>query len=269
MDSYVVAYLDLLGSEKKIENDKDYLFFNAVKHLYHDVLSLLDDVDAPHVRVKVFSDNIVFARKVTDNLENKIVNLHQMTCIAAMFQLYALVKCNFMLKGGISLGEFYVDDTMIWGKGLVEAFKLESDKKHFHPTIHIGGYAKDIILTNRNRFPVVSGDNEMFIDYLQMTEVSSDENVALELHRYAVLSIFKTLYAELSNDSDSLSDSLKRKMDFLGSYHNRKCREKNAEHLLIDGTKWLQQFVEADYTMRESGKTKIHFTFGIPQGLND
>ena len=187
MDKYVIAFIDLLGSRKKILNDNNGSYFNQVRGLYNDIILMLNEMDAPNIKSKIFSDNIVFARKITNSNEVKIANLHQMISIAAMFQLYSIIKGNCMVKGGIVFGEFYIDDIMVWSKGLVEAYELESHIEHTSPTIHIDGEAKELILNNREKFPVVSGDDRIFVDYLQMTELDVEDMTVLELHRFAVL----------------------------------------------------------------------------------
>ena len=271
MDKYVVAFIDLLGSRKKIETDKDGAYFKTICKLYNLVLSLIPSIDDQEIKSKIFSDNVVFARKITDDNENKIANLHQMTSLVAAFQLMAIIQANTLLKGGITFGEFYIDENMVWGKGLIEAYDLESDKSHILPTIVLGGEARSVALSNPERLIAVSelADGELFVDYMQLNDKNSKNNALLGFHRFAVLKIFNDIKINAEISGKPMNNSIQAKMSFIGGYHNHWCEKMALTSLCIDEDNWLSQYKDANMKFVASGIKNFTFQFGIPQGRND
>jgi len=113
MDNYVIAYIDLLGSKSKILGANRADFLQIIQNLYKNIMSMFNNFDDGEVKVRIFSDNIIFARKISEESENQILNLIQMTCISAAFQLMSILMSQSMVKGGVVFGEFYIDDTMV------------------------------------------------------------------------------------------------------------------------------------------------------------
>jgi len=235
MDNYVIAFIDLLGSKSKIMNDNDHVFFNQIRHLYTNVASKFDGFDGGHIKMRIYSDNILFARRISDDEENKILNLHQMTCIVAMFQLLStLNRC--MVKGGIVFGEFYIDDIMVWGKGLVDAYSLESDKGHVFPTILLGGDAEKIALKSQERFQMVcaTDSGKLFVDYLQFKDNAISEDVSvLALHRNAISEMFSCVKSDRLHCKKT-SDSILAKLNWLQDYHNKTCKNQKCDDYIVE-----------------------------------
>ena len=216
-EMHVVAYIDFLGSRKKIMKD-DGTYLNQMLSLYENISKIF----APFIediKLRIFSDNIVFARKITDNEENRISNLNNMTSIAAAIQFFAILHSGSLVKGGITFGEFYADNLIVWGKGLVEAYELESDKNHVMPTIVLGGEAKVIAENNLQRLQMVcketSGD--LIIDYMQFKGV---DEIMMNMHRQAINGIASDIFTSGLQEG-SISDSLMLKLKWLNDYHNQ------------------------------------------------
>jgi len=63
MDEYVIAFIDLLGSKSKIMGENSMAFFHQVQKLYLNTMSMFSGFDDGHIKIKIFSDNIIFAKK--------------------------------------------------------------------------------------------------------------------------------------------------------------------------------------------------------------
>lgn len=132
MDEYFVVYLDMLGSEKLILNDDTNLWLNNIDTLYKESISLGilkngrdDHLESPIV--KIFSDNIVYAIKVPDNDEDKQSCLARIYMFVSFFQSSALLYYKWLLRGGMTVGKLYMNETFVWGPALLRAHQLENE----------------------------------------------------------------------------------------------------------------------------------------------
>ena len=127
-EEYVVVFIDILGATKKIIKEQErslnivHVAYNQAlevhKKLYGDENSVLSMPE-----VKIFSDNIVIATKSsTRGVETAFWSA---VVFAALIQIQFLMK-GYLVRGGMTIGDYFIDDTMVWGQALVRAHVLES-----------------------------------------------------------------------------------------------------------------------------------------------
>lgn len=129
---YYFAYMDILGAKKYIESDESENYLNKIQRLYAETIELVksnrQDYYMPKLKLKIFSDNVVFAIPTIEHLgigSNEISSCNIMI-FAAFFQIIAL-KYSLLIRGGISVDDLYIDDDFVYGKALTQAYKLESE----------------------------------------------------------------------------------------------------------------------------------------------
>lgn len=128
-DDYVIAYIDFWGVKKIMENpDESYDFLQIIQFL----LSKTENVaEAIHYQngiksfeIKIFSDNVVIAQKIDETvLGDQIIGIIN---IVWSLQFWALVQFGLFLRGGITIGELFINKDIVWGTGLIEAYKMEN-----------------------------------------------------------------------------------------------------------------------------------------------
>ena len=124
---HVVAFIDVLGAKKKIQQDvNDSL--NIVHETYNEAIDFLSTlysgkIDILRPQIKIFSDNIVVA--VPTDIKGRPAALMSVMIYAGMIQHHFL-QHKYLVRGGISLGDFFVDDVMLWGTALTRAYEIES-----------------------------------------------------------------------------------------------------------------------------------------------
>jgi hypothetical protein len=57
-----------------------------------------------------------------------------LSCAAHFQELAASGSVGWMLRGGITIGQLYIDEIMVWGEALVKAYYLE-DKVALYPRV--------------------------------------------------------------------------------------------------------------------------------------
>lgn len=121
-EEYYIASIDLLGAKELIINDTDDIFLNQIKNIYKSWVKIKEDWQFSRLHVKIFSDNVVIAIK--NAYSDAVDNLLEFVAYMAEHFLC----CGYKPRGGICKGKLYIDETFVWGEGLVKAYLLESVK---------------------------------------------------------------------------------------------------------------------------------------------
>lgn len=144
-DEYIVAYIDLLGVTNKIKSKDSQLAMNKLHNLYTFSVKLTRDVqieENQNIQFKIFSDNIIIAKKLSNQIPQRTQEIRSLLMCAGHFQeLSASDSVGWLLRGGISIGQLFIDDIMVWGEALLKSYYLE-DKVANYPRIIID---KDIV----------------------------------------------------------------------------------------------------------------------------
>lgn len=174
LEEYVVAFIDILGSSKKIKVDGEKSL-NIVHQAYENALisceELYDNESIQNLKpvIKIYSDNIVVAVPTKDN---GIFSAFASVAILSGLIQQEFLKFKYLVRGGISMGDFFADDTMLWGKALLDAYYIESNVSIFpRIVIHPETVSKLKLAINPNRQKWVKQDMDglFFVDYLQET----------------------------------------------------------------------------------------------------
>lgn len=219
-DSYLIAYIDFLGMKDKMKKESSYASLRKLQALLEGVrqkASFIEKINSiDEFEIKVFSDNIVIALQIKkDMLARQIFSLVN---IVSLLQFEALFQFGFPLRGGITIGELYIDDSVVWGTGLIEAYQIE-DKLANYPRVII---SKKVIETYEKQedieldlsaFMRQDTDGYWFVHYL-----IAAPNIKL-------IPVLSNNLAEVVSLCAKEDDRVKQKINWLISYFNNFCRE--------------------------------------------
>jgi len=172
----IVAFIDLLGTSEAIKNDQCGANLNAINSILQAAIDMCSDkhICEAEVKVKSFSDNIVFAMDFTDDLdsEEKIQRIYNILEICAYFQIAAF-QLGISTRGGITIGDFFCNDKFVWGNALLRTYELES-KIAIYPRIivdsNIMPFISKLAIQKNNRYVQTDFDGLIFLDYLSFFE---------------------------------------------------------------------------------------------------
>src|SRR5574344_1168553 len=124
---HIIAYIDFLGTQEKIKNDVDHKHLMFLKSLYDYIeqqvakknKSNQDNHFLKEIKIRSFSDNIVFAVSANATDMQVTCALDEVIIICAEIQLRAL-KEGILTRGGITIGEIFVNKNFAYGKGLLD-----------------------------------------------------------------------------------------------------------------------------------------------------
>ena len=79
---------------------------------------------------------------------------------------------GYLVRGGIAIGDFFVDDIMLWGNALLDAYYIESNVSIYpRIVVHPETVGKLHLAINEKKQKWIKQDNDglFFVDYMQET----------------------------------------------------------------------------------------------------
>ena len=140
-----VCFLDILGFSSMIdEYDEDLTstVLQDIQEAFQNSIQTIETNDntlnkeaLKHLKYQLFSDCVSISIPYFDHEDDFLCNFNLISAFIRGFQLNMMVK-GFFVRGGLSIGSYYSDKHMIFSKGLVNAYLLES-KKAIYPRVLI------------------------------------------------------------------------------------------------------------------------------------
>ncbi len=169
-EKYIVAYIDLLGVTSKIKDpNHEKISMNKLHNLYTFSIDLTRKIAISgnkDIIFKIFSDNIIIAKKITEaTIKDDIYCLF--SCVGHFQELAASDSVGWLLRGGITIGDLFIDDVMVWGNALLRAYELE-DKIAIYPRVIIDDKVIEYISQEDRTYDFIRYDNDgfAFLNYL-------------------------------------------------------------------------------------------------------
>ena len=213
---HVISYIDMLGTTAKIEASDNIQAFLHMKTIYEQMIGVFTEgsMKTENIKIKVFSDNIIIAKETNSSDDAIMLNLNQMIALAASFQFRAMLS-GWPVRGGITIGNLYIDDTFVWGEGLLRAYKLES-KIAINPRIVID--------------PSIE---EKYINGIKLWRKDAGLPIVNYLALCANEETMKGVKNPIIEMLNSASEETIGKIDWLKNDFNRICTERNYTDLII------------------------------------
>lgn len=228
----ILVYLDILGFKDLIQrSSKDEGEVVSIVNLLdlmkeeagYTMLSTKPDGRTVNATETLnFSDLVIRATRL--EVDDDLLRWANMELrLLCWIQCRLATQYGILIRGGICIGDVYMQDELIFGPALVRAYEL-AEKLAIFPRIAIDSQlitdmkAVGLLL---NAFRTVGEDGTHFVDYLYGAYTMPDP-LNMEKDRFRLLWKHKELVEgklkELSNNKD---ERLKQKAKWLGLYHNR------------------------------------------------
>jgi len=245
LKKYFIAYFDVLGYEDYVYSDN-----NSAIHLAQTLRKSIEFINARNKKAeqldkeyaykfRCFSDNFLLCSKYDQDLIESIAWLQ-----------FNLALDNIFVRGSFSFGELHFDKDFVFGKGIINAHKIESKVAIFPRIVVDNTYtaATSTSLSDnddtleRGTVPVEyigqiksDFDGINFIDYLDCAKLKSDighwkfENgfcVELENHK-------KNIVRNIEKYSQGYNPTVLQKYKWLRNYHNNFCSEQGYSDIIV------------------------------------
>jgi len=254
----VVAFIDVLGYEDMVlESETSGHPHDFLVHLRDSLSNAINYLDEtieenkiilhPKLfkkdlyRIRIFTDNIVIGYPVHDDAE---AELGRIFSLLAFFQL-EMVMQGFFLRGAISVSDLFMDDIVVFGNGLIEAYRGERDNAR-DPRIILTNSATEAVkqhltyYANPSHSPqardlFIDADGQYFLNYLETILIAEDEQgpfyEELNKHKLAV---------EACLEKYRNRPPIWSKYAWVANYHNYFCGQSHffSEEHMVDLSKY-------------------------------
>jgi hypothetical protein len=244
-EDYFIAYLDILGYEENVimeDKNNSNTFFNTIKECVKYSEYFVKNSGEIHknaeIQMKIFTDNFFYCTKKDYLTLLNIISFLQST----------FIQKNIFIRGALYHGKLYIDDNFIYGKGVIDAYKIESkiaifpriiiDDTFFKGALEIEKikYPNDVTLekiqTGLNSHYCIDFDNNKYIDYIG--------NIKFTLDAIAPETIGINFNTLLSIHANYICENLKtenkrvlQKYQWCKKYHNDICKKYDYGNLRI------------------------------------
>jgi hypothetical protein len=197
----IVCFMDILGFSEQI-NEYDSDLTSTLLQDIHESFSIAknkllehkfqqNNEAIKHLKYHTFSDNICISIPYFDNENDFLTNFNLLSVYVRGFQLIMMTKGIFM-RGGISIGSYYSDNNIIFSKGLVNAYHLESKKANYPRVIIDNAIISKLFKYDEKRIKFFVLDKTIIFDWeniaflnpfgLAESSVQQMQSVFNELH---------------------------------------------------------------------------------------
>lgn len=224
------AFLDVLGFSARIRESYKNKTANKLLQEFHAIFDkridkLKSEVDKSLLYFKSFSDNVLLAHpRFSEDMESEFGFI---LWSISEYQ-FEMALQGFFIRGGLSVGQLFVDDNSVYGAALIDAYELESmvavnpivvlcdntmrlvDQ---HLTYYHGEWAPQA------RHVLVNADGRYFINYLHECVIETDDGLELDTE---ALGIHRNQIEHALNQY-AKQPSVFAKFSWLAAYHNHFC----------------------------------------------
>lgn len=170
----IVCAIDILGFSQMIDNSCNEGYGNKllreINYLIHKNKQCIVPNKYSHGKIKIFTDNMVVAYPIIGDGEEELDEILENV---SEYQ-FNLALEGLFVRGGVSTGDFYISDDIVFGKALLDAHNIES-KIACYPRIILGkdtikqlqkyiNYYEDA--PQRSKV-LIDTDGQWFLNYLE------------------------------------------------------------------------------------------------------
>ena len=244
MKKYFIAYFYILGFEdivNKGDRFKDLKLLHTIKDIINNsrmMTSYFKKVDnLKEIQFKVFSDNFLYCTE-----ENYIALISLVSCLQSAF-----ITSNLVIRGSLCHGDLLFDNEFLYGKGLIDAYKIESEIAIF-PRIIIDEsflieankitsqiYKKELtyneFLDTFNEYFFIDFDGNKYINYLG---VMDNLNIHNSDNSYEFIDVLKDHAKTIKIGLQSSDKRILQKYQWCRTYHNKICKQYQQDKLIIE-----------------------------------
>lgn len=231
LEDYYICYFDILGYKDFLENNPE-----SHKKFLLDVLlsdgnisSIIRNTTCPvPIQYRTYSDNflIAFEKKHLD--ETEALNL--ISKIVRKIQVVLLMDHKIIVRGGITIGNFFCDDKIVFGSGLIRAVELESKYAKMPRVIIDKECFNEAVVELEKKKVILKDDDYYYVNYFDSTS-------ALELIRGACVDLINKNCKYRSNVKDEFKIQQRartiEKYLWLLMKFNEGCETNNVEDIKI------------------------------------
>jgi hypothetical protein len=280
----IICFLDILGFSEfvnRYDNDITSTFLQEIQESFALArVHLLENKNQynkeaiEHLEYQTFSDNVCISIPYFDNENDFLSNFNILSIYVRGLQMIMMSK-GFFMRGGISIGSYYADNNIIFSKGLINAYKLESEKA-IYPRILVDKVIIEKILNYResqidyfglkqaiifdwenqaflNPIGLINSSIQQFNSIMSEVEQDSEDQFSTLLN-----SLTKTIGKLTTDLLETVSAGEKETLNLIKGYINQYLIENQNNERIYSKYLWLGELLK---WLENEGTEKLKFHF--------
>ncbi|MFI4913186.1 MAG: hypothetical protein ACIAQZ_16120 [Sedimentisphaeraceae bacterium JB056] len=260
VEPHFIAYFDILGYKEAIKDNQNILLRDISKamdriedivrkvNLYmsriYEMSNPNDELELEVIPIgkRVFSDNVLLYAKVTGNDLMKLYHLLGFITTCGIVQQECLLRYGLLIRGSITMGDFYQNETFLFGQSLIRAYELESSIAVYprividKPCIDLFSSCNDessvLLAFNRLKNKAIFNDKDgiAYVNYLgtgQNNKIEFEDR--LERHKEKIVGKIEAVGRTMKELRTS-NDKIFYKLSWIANYHNEFCKKYEMEN---------------------------------------
>ena len=234
IESHYICYFDILGYREYMEENptKHKTFLVNLEAVISKVESLIRyNNNGFDIKYRTYSDNfLIFAKRISPSSDSEM--LKTFSILMRKIQIVLLGEFELLIRGGITIGEFFSNEQIVFGSALVRAYELESTiAKNPRIVIDIDKFELDINALLGKRLISLDFDNCFYVNYIDSYE-------SIMFTRGKIISLVNTKCKYPYNVADGnkilLREKIIEKYIWLLTKFNSQCEQINYPKLCIE-----------------------------------
>jgi hypothetical protein len=230
----LVTYFDILGFRNSIESwpakDIQSILSMMLSHSTHDARLMR----VTRRSLATFSDHVVRTVALDGLNEPEIANAVEFELSQVQLVQANLAAHGVFLRGGITRGPIYIDDSFVFGAGLVEAYELES-KMAKYPRVLIAESLQPVVLAHPDLW-MRADDGLWSVNYLTVGDDVTERLRFVERHAVVLRAALVQAHRP----------DIREKYRWLADMHNRVVHRIRSEDFEASGITQEAVLVELD-----------------------
>jgi hypothetical protein len=245
-EDYFIAYLDILGYEEIVqmeEKNNSNAFLNIVKECVNNseyfVNNLSEINKNAEIQMKIFTDNFFYCTK-----KDYLALLNIISMLQVIF-----IKKNIFIRGALHYGKLYIDENFIYGKGVIDAYKIESEIAIFPRIIIDDTFFQGALEIEKIKYPddatlekirkllnshyCIDFDSNIFIDYLGNLKYALDI-IGREVIGFNFNDLLSIHAKYIRENMNTKNKRIIQKYQWCKKYHNDICKKYNLDSFVME-----------------------------------
>ena len=210
---YYVAYFDVLGYKERFNNGKEVVqdFIDDLCSAIDDTIAVVNDMQSSKIlklaqidfQQRIFSDNVLVCLKKGDTTLEPVRILTFLQTIIDIQRKFVL-EHGILLRGGISVGQLYIDESRLVGEVLIKVVAMEHAVKY--PFIAIDDTVMEVLTSLTAKY----ADNQSlqyFITWIKSVFIRF-EGVAFKTLDYLNYITVQDIWPFIRGNEDQLINAL-------------------------------------------------------------
>lgn len=215
----VACHLDGLGTKERIRNLNSVRLRELRKQEFMTSVFEGQSDDDPAALVRTFTDNVVVGIPIANEATDVLAT---MVSWCATYQMGMLHEHDTLIRGGVAVGDLFMDDRYVTGPALLDAVLIEHHVADV-PRVVLSHESVAIAMKKSpqerewSELLRVDSDGEVFVDYLEHYVGHSSESAA---NRIDLVERHRDFATNGLTDSGTQTRRIRPKYVWLAQYHN-------------------------------------------------